>query len=123
VFRCGAINSPPIIPFVARGRVAAWLGLAAGPAAAAGAPGRHGVSGPASIRLEVTGGNGLLLTRSGATARLSVGAVTGGTPVTAPGTLRFASSAPAVVSVNGDRGSGVGGDHDLVDSGGGVPQP
>jgi hypothetical protein len=41
-----------------------------------------------------------LLTRRGATAQLSVGATAGGKPVPVPGTLRYTSSAPAVVSVN-----------------------
>ena len=77
-------------------RGSAW---SPGPAGAAGTP---AASSSAGARLDVRGGDGLLLTRRGATARLSVAATAGGKPVPVPGTLRYASSAPKLVSVNGN---------------------
>jgi hypothetical protein len=77
--------------------VAATLGVTpAIPAAAAG------TTETAGVRLYVKdAGAGLLLTSRGATARLGVAARAGGRAVPVPGTLRFSSSAPAVISVSG----------------------
>jgi hypothetical protein len=89
---------------------AAGGGAAAGPAgkAAAAAGAGAGAGGKAAagsgagdgVLLHVQNGDGLMLSRPGATAQLRVGATIGGRQVPVPGALEYASSDPAAISVS-----------------------
>jgi hypothetical protein len=57
-------------------------------------------AGSPAISLHVKAGDGVALAGKGATARLAVTATAAGRPVPVPGTLRYTSSAPAVISVS-----------------------